>query len=244
MNIMIIPWSRKPRDENRFREYRKEDLFFCNKCNEWYPYLLYDKGKKISFDNNIDVYDLLNDDEDRGGYTWSCNVCIDKVIYENECITIDTTYAHLYSLYDQILQLSWTELSMHNDRTINWIIIKDNMTMFFDYLNTKKTQSLIFKNFNSKNIINTLYSIKQNNEIDLNDETILTININEDDKIDYRKIEQIKDGLIGGSGKRKALIFNSPSVLLFSKVKPSIFNAITHRINMYEIKCDRLIKIN
>jgi ribosomal protein S11 len=30
----------------------------------------------------------MNDEKDRGGRTWACNLCIEKILYNNKIITI------------------------------------------------------------------------------------------------------------------------------------------------------------
>ena len=89
---MDKPWTRKPRDDELFKHDRTEDLFLCHTCQEWYPWFHYGKGSDMIFGNlnntNTFTYSLLNDDEDRGGYRWSCDICINKILFENNIITI------------------------------------------------------------------------------------------------------------------------------------------------------------
>ena len=84
-------WERKPRDQPIFREHRNEDGFLCHKCKQYWPWFLFDHGKKLFIPNNIDnVYAYMNDDLDRGGRIWACNFCIDKVCSNNSiCLIYD-----------------------------------------------------------------------------------------------------------------------------------------------------------
>ena len=85
---MNKPWSRKPREEIEFKDHKIEDLFLCNTCNKWFPWFKYTKGCKCAEFREEDRYRLLNDDIDRGGRKWSCDYCIDKILYNNKIITI------------------------------------------------------------------------------------------------------------------------------------------------------------
>ena len=86
-----IKWERKPReDPPEWSEFRIEDLFFCHNCKGWLPWFKFRQGKLIAFpDTESDnTYDYMNDDEDRGGRRWACDYCIDKILYDNNIITI------------------------------------------------------------------------------------------------------------------------------------------------------------
>lgn len=82
-------WERKPSDNVNWKEKRVEDLFKCHICKNWYPWFKFCKGKVISFgDKEENTYSLMNDEEDRGGYKWSCDMCLDKFLFQNKIITI------------------------------------------------------------------------------------------------------------------------------------------------------------
>jgi hypothetical protein len=88
---MDKPWKRKPRNEPNFKDHRIEDLFYCHTCKEYYPWFSFCKGKIFVFsgnDNDDNTYEYMNDIKDRGGYQWSCDICIDKILYNNKIITI------------------------------------------------------------------------------------------------------------------------------------------------------------
>jgi len=89
--ILNNKWERKPRQDNpKFKDIKKKDLFLCHKCKGWWSWFIYDKGKILALnDNNSDnTYDYMNDDEDRKGQRWACNYCIDKLLFDNNMITI------------------------------------------------------------------------------------------------------------------------------------------------------------
>ena len=81
-------WKRKPNPD--FKDARIEDLFVCHTCKDWYPWFLFTTGKLLVFKNEkTDItYAYMDDREDRGGRTWACNLCIDKILYNNKIINI------------------------------------------------------------------------------------------------------------------------------------------------------------
>jgi hypothetical protein len=83
-------WERKPREEDIFKNHRIEDLFLCHICKDWSPWFYFTKGFMLAFDNSNgdNTYKYMDDIEDRGGYRWCCNYCIDKIMYNNKLITI------------------------------------------------------------------------------------------------------------------------------------------------------------
>jgi len=84
-------WERKPReDPPKMKKFRNEDLFLCHNCKGWFPWFQYCDGKIIALpDTDSDnTYAYMNDDEDRGGRRWACDYCIEKILYENNIITI------------------------------------------------------------------------------------------------------------------------------------------------------------
>jgi len=81
-------WERKPSDNPEWAKYEIEDLFLCHKCKGWFSYLYYNQGKIIALCDRIGTYEYMNDDEDRGGRRWACNYCMDKILYDNNIITI------------------------------------------------------------------------------------------------------------------------------------------------------------
>jgi len=81
-------WERKPRDT--WEDCRYEDLFLCHNCKGWWSSRCYSKGKIIALpdtDSN-NTYAYMIDDEDRGGRRWACDYCMDKILYDNNIITI------------------------------------------------------------------------------------------------------------------------------------------------------------
>ena len=81
------PWERKPHDT--WPEFRDEDLFLCHKCNGWWSWPCYNKGRILALPyDKFNTYLYMNDDEDRVGIRWSCNYCLDKILYYNNIITI------------------------------------------------------------------------------------------------------------------------------------------------------------
>lgn len=85
---MTKKWKRKPRAEEKFKNYRYEDLFLCCSCKDWASWFHYTKGADIIGFNTDDTYEYLNDDMDRGGREWACNNCIYDLLYENGLIII------------------------------------------------------------------------------------------------------------------------------------------------------------
>jgi len=86
-------WKRKPRDDPpEYTKFRNEDLFLCHNCKDWLPWFKYCNGKIIALsdiDTDSDnIYEYMNDDKDRGGRRWACDNCIDKILYDNNIITI------------------------------------------------------------------------------------------------------------------------------------------------------------
>lgn len=83
-------WKRKPSDNPKWKELKLEDLFLCYKCKSWYPWFKYCKGCVIALGRGTidNVYEYLNDDMDRGGRKWACDLCIDNFLYLNNLITI------------------------------------------------------------------------------------------------------------------------------------------------------------
>ncbi len=86
---MDKPWKRKARNEPDFKEHRIEDLFHCHTCKEYYPWMKFRKGKIFLFGGDGDnTYEYMDDIEDRGGHQWSCDICIEKILYNNNLIRI------------------------------------------------------------------------------------------------------------------------------------------------------------
>ncbi len=86
---MNKPWERKPNKDPDFTEYRVEDLFQCHNCKKYYHWVNFCKGKVLALGGNADnTYDFMDDNEDRGGRIWACDDCIDKILYNNNIITI------------------------------------------------------------------------------------------------------------------------------------------------------------
>ena len=86
-------WDRKPRDDPpEWKEFQNEDLFLCYNCKSWLPWFKYCQGMIIALDNidsnSHNTYEYMNDDKDRGGRRWSCDYCIEKILYGNNIITI------------------------------------------------------------------------------------------------------------------------------------------------------------
>jgi hypothetical protein len=84
-------WKRKPNVV--CPEDPREDLFFCHKCGESWPWFLYTKGGLHEFeDHSVDqMYYLLNDDKNRGGLKWACNYCIDSMFRYHSMIEYDSS---------------------------------------------------------------------------------------------------------------------------------------------------------
>ena len=97
---MNKPWKRKHHPE--WKEHRIEDLFLCHTCKDWYPWFNFTMGKKIALHDNSNYDDItyayMNDEEDRGGRTWACNLCIEKILYNNKIITITDNAGKLLDL--------------------------------------------------------------------------------------------------------------------------------------------------
>jgi len=84
-----IKWQRKPCDDPiEWKEFRDEDLFLCHNCKGWWPYYKYTQGKIFEFGDDDNTYKFINDNKDRGGRKWACNYCMEKILYENNIITI------------------------------------------------------------------------------------------------------------------------------------------------------------
>ena len=83
-------WERKPDNNPEWAKHKIEDLFLCHKCNGQFRSHTYEYGKIIALcdSDSISTYEYMNDDEDRGGRRWACDNCIDKILYDNNIITI------------------------------------------------------------------------------------------------------------------------------------------------------------
>lgn len=84
-------WESKPCiDPPEWKEFHMGDLFLCHKCKGWWPWFKFCNGKIIALPdtNSSNTYDYMNDDKDRGGRRWACDYCIDKILYDNNIITI------------------------------------------------------------------------------------------------------------------------------------------------------------
>ena len=81
-------WNRKPCEE--WKEFSNEDLFLCHNCNGQWPWYKYCNGQKIALDDTClnNTYLYMNDDKNREGIRWSCDYCIDKILYDNNIIII------------------------------------------------------------------------------------------------------------------------------------------------------------
>ena len=92
MSAVIVKWKRKQcTNPISWKEFRNEDLFLCHNCKGSFPWFQYTWGNFLASNGRRDTditYKYLNDDEDRGGYQWACNYCIQHVIWENNLITI------------------------------------------------------------------------------------------------------------------------------------------------------------
>ena len=87
---MNKPWKRKPRtNPPNWKDYRIEDLFECHTCKEYKSWMNFCKGKVfILGGDGADTYELMDDIEDRGGRQWTCDECINKILYNNFIITV------------------------------------------------------------------------------------------------------------------------------------------------------------
>jgi hypothetical protein len=93
MSDIIVKWKRKPcTNPISWKEFRDEDLFLCHNCEGSFPWFKYTLGNFLASNGGrIDLentYKYLNDDEDRGGYQWGCNNCIQHVIWGNKLIIV------------------------------------------------------------------------------------------------------------------------------------------------------------
>lgn len=90
-SVQLNPvWERKPReDPPHFKEHRMEDLFRCHTCNKWFPWFIFSKGKTVLFGESTSTesidrtYQLMNDENERGGKRWACNYCIDGALHHH-----------------------------------------------------------------------------------------------------------------------------------------------------------------
>lgn len=100
-------WERKPHPN--WGDDPIEDLFLCHNCNGWWPYYKYDNGKEVALNKcawawNTEgrTYSFMNDDKDRGGRRWACNYCVDKILYDNNIITVtDVNGKIITNYYDE-----------------------------------------------------------------------------------------------------------------------------------------------
>lgn len=142
------------------------------------------------------------------------------------------------------------EFANGDDRSINWICDEDGCagkTQFCKYMYMKKKQLLVITGGGYKDIACSLKLFMEDENKDINDETIIFFNVPRDSDdsglISYKALESLKDGLITSTKyESSTLVFNSPSVWVFSNNMPETSKLSKDRWKIYQIKNNDLIE--
>lgn len=131
-----------------------------------------------------------------------------------------------------------------NDRTINWVYDKDGncgKTVFSKYLYSK--YKCIIATGGAYNDVACILAECVKNGFDLNDKFTFIMNVPRSvDKISYKAIEAVKDGLITSPKfNSQTLVFNCPHVWIFSNEMPEISRLSKDRWMIYNIIDDKLV---
>jgi len=124
-----------------------------------------------------------------------------------------------------------------DERTINWIYDPDTnngKTTFTKYM-VVKHKAMFFTGGKKADIACQL-ALEEKGGRDLNDNMIVLFNFGfEEDEIDYKVFENLKDGLISSSKyKSSGLCFNNPHIWIMSNQLPNE-RIISNRINVWKI---------
>jgi len=138
------------------------------------------------------------------------------------------------------------ELDERNDRTINWIVDRDGgagKTQFCKYMSTKIGQLMIITAGAYKDIACCLNLAAE--DWDLNDPTVIFYNLprDSDDRglLSYKALESLKDGMMTSTKyESKTMMFNSPSVWVFSNNMPSLEKLSKDRWKVWSIQNNEL----
>lgn len=123
------------------------------------------------------------------------------------------------------------------ERTINWVydpVTSNGKTVFTKYMVVK--HKAIFFTCGTRKDISCQLALEEKGGRDLNDNMIILFNFGfEEDEIDYKAFESLKDGLLSSSKyKSTGLIFNTPHIWIFANKLPDE-NIIRHRLNVWKI---------
>lgn len=146
------------------------------------------------------------------------------------------------------IELIDMEFCQDDNRSINWIYDKEGMagkTQFCKYMTTVEKQLLIITGGGYKDIACCLNLYMDNKDFDINDRTVVFFNVPRDSDdsgmISYKALESLKDGLITSTKyESRTLVFNSPSVWVFSNNLPETHKLSADRWKIYTIKDHKL----
>lgn len=150
-----------------------------------------------------------------------------------------------------VVNLIQSDWESQEDRGIHWVCDVDGCqgkTQFCKYLTTKYKQVIIITGGAYKDIAQILAAFNESETNDLNDDTVIIFNIpreaDEKGLISYKALESLKDGLITSvKYESTTMVFNSPSVWVFSNEMPSIEKLSVDRWNIYTINNLQLKKM-
>ena len=128
-------------------------------------------------------------------------------------------------------------LEQPDERTINWIYDPDTCTgktVFTKYMVVK--HKAVFFTGGKKSDIACQLALEEKAGRDLNNNMIIIFNFGfEEDELDYKAFENLKDGLISSSKYKSAgLCFNCPHIWIMSNQLPNE-RIIRNRINVWKI---------
>jgi hypothetical protein len=143
----------------------------------------------------------------------------------------------------QVLEKIDLELAHDDDRSIHWVVDEQGCagkTAFCKWMTQQERQCLIITGGGYKDIACVLKMAMENDKFDINDELVILFNIprEADDKgmISYKALESLKDGLMTSTKyESTTLVFNPPSVWVFSNCDPELEKLSADRWKVHDI---------
>lgn len=166
----------------------------------------------------------------------------DVIVHKSKNITIPRELLIIKTLKPWQLKLEKILSEIPNDRTINWIYETTGAvgkSTFAKYM-AHTYDALYITEGKKADIINMVYNYVINKELNI---LILDVPRDNGNKISYKSIEEIKNGMICNTKYETGMkIINSPHVVIFSNSFPEIDKFSLDRWNIMRIENNDLIK--
>lgn len=152
---------------------------------------------------------------------------------------------------EQVVEYNNSEHRNLDDRTINWICDEDGCagkTVFCKYMSTIEEQLVIITGGGYKDIACVLKLRCEDENFDLNSRTTIFFNIPRDSDdngmISYKALESLKDGVMTSTKyESQTMVFNSPSVWVFSNNMPEVEKLSKDRWKVWKICNEHLFNV-